>query len=51
MATTDQTETPLMYGQNVRELLSKRKRLMQAHRGDEPYVDPDYIYEKAAERR
>jgi hypothetical protein len=51
LATTDLTETPLMYGQNLKELLAKRKRLMEAHRGDEPYIDPEYIESKAAEGR
>jgi hypothetical protein len=47
MATTDRGETPLMYGRNLKELLAKRMKLMSAHRGDEPYIDPEYIERKA----
>ncbi|MGD2215376.1 MAG: hypothetical protein PVJ64_01415 [Gemmatimonadales bacterium] len=47
MATTDQGETPLMYGRNLRDLLTKRVELMTAHRGDEPYIDPGYIERNA----
>ena len=47
MATTDRGETPLMYGRNLKELLAKRVELMSAHRGDEPYIDPEYIERNA----
>jgi hypothetical protein len=47
MATTDQGETPLMYGRNLKEMLAKRMELMAEHRGDEPYIDPDYIERNA----
>lgn len=47
MATTDIGETPLMHGDNLRELLAKRISLMQRHMDDEPYIDPNYIEKKA----
>ena len=47
MATTDQGETPLIYGENLRELLEKRMALMEAHRDDEPSIDPDYMERQA----
>ena len=50
MATTDQEETPLIHGRNLKELLQKRIRLMQAHLHDEPWVDPQYIERRASER-
>jgi hypothetical protein len=49
MAMTDQGETPLVYGENIKELLSKRIELMQAHGDDEPYIDHDYLFRKSAE--
>ena len=47
MATTDQGETPLMHGENLRESLRKRMDLMEAHRDDEPFIDPDYMERQA----
>jgi hypothetical protein len=47
MATTDQGETPLIHGENLRELLTKRMALMSAHREDEPFIDPDYMERNA----
>jgi hypothetical protein len=47
MSLTDQGETPLVYGDNLKELLPKRIALMQTHRDDEPYIDPDYIERQA----
>jgi len=47
MATTDQGETPLIHGENLRELLEKRMALMVAHGDDEPYIDPDYMERNA----
>ena len=49
MATTDQGETPLVYGTNLKELLLKRIELMSEHIDDEPYIDPDYIEKNAGE--
>ncbi len=49
MALTDQGETPLIYGSNLRELLSMRIELMQKHIDDEPYIDHNYIERKAGE--
>ena len=50
LATTDQGETPLIYGQNLKELLAKRVVLMTAHRDDEPFIDPRYIERNAGRR-
>jgi len=47
MATTDQGETPLIYGENLRESLRKRLALMEAHRDDEPFIDSDYMEREA----
>lgn len=47
MATTDQGETPLIHGENLRELLTKRMALMAAHRDDEPFIDPEYMERNA----
>ncbi len=49
MATTDQDETALMYGRNLRHSLEKRMQLMSAHRKDEPYIDPEYIERNAGQ--
>jgi hypothetical protein len=51
LATTDLPETPLIYGQNLKELLERRKLLMQSHRGDGPRIDPEYVHRKAASSR
>jgi len=48
LATTDLNETPLMYGQNMKELLAKRKELMLAHRGDDPHIDAAYVERRAS---
>ncbi len=47
MATTDLEETQLIHGRNLDELLRKRIALMEAHREDEPFIDPDYIERQA----
>jgi hypothetical protein len=47
MSLTDQGETPLVYGDNLKDLLPKRIALMEAHLDDEPYIDPDYIERRA----
>ena len=47
MATTDQEETPLIYGRKLSEALAKRIKLMSAHRDDEPFIDPEYIERNA----
>ncbi len=48
MATTELTETPLIHGRNMKELLTRRIALMSAHRDDEPFIDPEYIERNAA---
>lgn len=47
MATTDLEETQLVHGRNLDELLRKRIALMEAHRDDEPFIDPRYIEREA----
>lgn len=50
MATTDQEETPLIYGSNLPNLVRRRVELMQQHRRDEPRIDPSYIERLASMR-
>jgi len=47
MATTDQGETALIHGRNLKDLLARRVELMSAHRADEPFIDPEYMERKA----
>ncbi|MDP8207070.1 MAG: hypothetical protein P9L92_10435 [Candidatus Electryonea clarkiae] len=47
MTMTDIGETPLMYGDNLGELLIKRIELMKKHIDDEPFIDHNYIERKA----
>ena len=49
MAMTDQGETELVYGKNLKELLKQRVRLMEKHIYDEPFIDHDYMERKAGE--
>ncbi|MDW7682107.1 MAG: hypothetical protein SCK70_16205, partial [bacterium] len=49
MAMADHGETPLIYGDNLIELLPKRIELMRRHIDDEPFIDPNYIERKAGE--
>ena len=44
MAISGYAETPLMYGQNIGELLKKRIQLMTGRENDEPYIDPNYMW-------
>jgi hypothetical protein len=49
MALTDMGETPLVYGDNLNELLIKRLALMTKHINDEPFIDHSYIERKAGQ--
>ena len=49
IALTDKGETPLVYGDNLKELLKVRIELMKEHINDEPAIDPNYIEKKAGE--
>ena len=49
MAVTDKGETPLVYGNNMDELLIKRLVLMSKHIEDEPFIDHEYTQRKAGE--
>ena len=42
-----ETETPFIHGENFPELLKKKMALMERHRNDEPYIDPDYMFRVA----
>ena len=37
-------ETPFIYADNFAGLLEKKISLMKSHRGDEPSIDPDYMF-------
>ena len=37
-------ETPFIHGENFPVLLKKKIALMEKHRDDEPYIDPDYMF-------
>lgn len=50
MAFTDQGETPLVHGDNLKELLPRRIEIMKAHINDKPFIDASYMERKAAER-
>lgn len=39
-----ETETPFIHGENFPKLLRKKMALMEKHRNDEPYIDPDYMF-------
>ncbi len=49
MAMTDQGETPLIYGKNLKKLLKVRISLMEKHIHDEPFIDHGYMERKAGE--
>ena len=49
MATTDQGESPLIHGRNLAELLATRIALMEAHEGDVPRIDHDYMLRMAGQ--
>ena len=37
-------ETPFIHGENFAKLLKKKITLMEKHRDDEPFIDPDYMF-------
>ncbi|MFH1998709.1 MAG: hypothetical protein ABIK28_03465 [Planctomycetota bacterium] len=49
MAFTDQGETPLVHGDNLKELLPVRMKLMRDHIHDTPFIDAGYMERKAVE--
>ncbi|MDD4646497.1 MAG: hypothetical protein PHY99_10970, partial [Bacteroidales bacterium] len=49
IAMTDQGETPLIYGNNLPELMEKRIEMMKTYFNDDPYIDMNYIERKAGE--
>jgi hypothetical protein len=44
MIVSGSVETPFIYAGNFPELLEKRITLMEKHKDDEPYIDPDYMF-------
>lgn len=49
MAVTDRGENPLVYGDNLPDLIKRKIALMEKHFNDEPYIEPNYIEKQAAE--
>lgn len=49
MSVSEKGESPLLYSENLPELLDKRIQLMKKHFDDEPYIVPDYIEKKAGQ--
>jgi hypothetical protein len=50
MAITDQSETPLIYGTNIKGNLKKRIKIMQAHRKDIPRINTKFMEQKAGQK-
>jgi hypothetical protein len=44
MSVSDFGETPFIHGTNFPDLLEKKIALMKRHRGDRPFIDPDYMF-------
>lgn len=44
MIVSGSEETPFIYGSNFPLLLKKKVSLMEKHRADEPFIDPDYMF-------
>jgi len=40
-------ETPFIHGNNFPKLLEKKIALMEKHKDDEPFIDPDYMFRVA----
>lgn len=49
MSLTDKGETPLMYGDNLGELLDRRIALMRQHMDDEPFIETTYMERRATQ--
>jgi len=47
MIISDAEETAFIHGENFPQLLKKKIDLMEKHRNDEPFVDPDYMFHLA----
>ena len=50
MAITDQKETPLIYGTNIKGNLEKRIKIMQAHFKDIPRINTAFMEQNAGKR-
>jgi len=37
-------ETPFIYAENFANLLEKKITLMEKHKKDEPFIEPDYMF-------
>ncbi len=44
MIVSGSEETPFIHAENFPQLLKKKMALMEEHRADEPYIDPDYMF-------
>lgn len=44
MIVSGTVETTFIHGQNFPELVQKRISLMEKHKGDEPYIDQEYMF-------
>jgi hypothetical protein len=47
MASSSYGETPLIYGDTLKENLYKKIELMKKHANDEPYIDPEYMWRRS----
>lgn len=47
MIVSGSVETPFIYGENFAELLKKKITLMEKHKNDEPFIDPEYMFRVA----
>ncbi len=44
MTVSGSGETAFIYGENFPDLLRRRMALMEKHRSDEPFIDPDFMF-------
>jgi hypothetical protein len=44
MIVSASVETPFIHAENFPKLLRKKVALIEKHRDDEPYIDPDYMF-------
>ncbi|MFC1502463.1 hypothetical protein ACFL6A_03525 [bacterium] len=50
MAITDQGETPLIHGTNIKGNLTKRIKIMEAHQKDIPRINTEFMEQNAGEK-
>lgn len=44
MIVSEKEETPFIYAENFPELLEKKITLIEKHKGDEPFIDSEYMF-------